>query len=247
MDPIVKFLNNLSTLGFEFVGKYYSSYRGFVVDNKDPEFHGRVKLMVPQVTGSDVINYWAWPKHCFSGQDYGSQVIPRINDMVWVEFEMGSPRKPIWHFGHFAKSPDNTQNEKPKSLQDIDNYWFKTPGGHLIECDDTNKWIKITSSKGGVITLDDNLQLLGNTSPAVLGDKNNALLTDIRDTLKDISDAFSKIASQDTIPVSSLASVTGVTLTYPAVITAALPQIQTLIQGMQTKIDNNNSQKVTLE
>lgn len=40
--------------------RYYGMYRATVVDNNDPEEYGRVKLIVPQVTGLEPTE-WAWP------------------------------------------------------------------------------------------------------------------------------------------------------------------------------------------
>lgn len=40
--------------------RFYGVYRGVVVDSKDPESKGRVRLQVPQILGNAVTN-WAWP------------------------------------------------------------------------------------------------------------------------------------------------------------------------------------------
>lgn len=40
--------------------KYYGFYRGVVVDNNDPKNLGRIKMIVPQVSGENVTD-WAWP------------------------------------------------------------------------------------------------------------------------------------------------------------------------------------------
>lgn len=162
-EPIWNVLNAIFREGLEKFGKYYSSYRGFVVENEDPEGFGRLKLVIPQVTGKSALDYWAWPKGNFSGENYGSQVIPSKGDMVWVEFEMGNPRVPIWDYGHFSFKEDGKTPQKPEELKDIKNYWFMTPKGHRVELDDTN--LKI------VVTLLEKL-LLGDkdvTEPAVLG------------------------------------------------------------------------------
>ena len=142
--PILDFLNSLIREGFEKFGRYYSSYRGFVADVDDPDSLSRVKLVIPQITGKQVMDYWAWPKHAFSGNGYGSQILPKKGDMVWVEFEMGNPRKPVWLHGHHSLSTDGKNNEKPDNLRDPKNYWFKTPSGNLIQMDDTNKWIMVS-------------------------------------------------------------------------------------------------------
>jgi len=39
---------------------YYGIYRGVVVDNHDPKNLGRIRMMVPQVSGENVTD-WAWP------------------------------------------------------------------------------------------------------------------------------------------------------------------------------------------
>ena len=41
-------------------GKYFGVYRGIVIDTADPLEKGRVKLLVPQVSGEAVTD-WAWP------------------------------------------------------------------------------------------------------------------------------------------------------------------------------------------
>lgn len=154
---MIEIFNKLLTQGIEAFGRYYGSYRGYVIDNEDPEGFGRLKIMVPQITGIDVIDYWAWPKGVYSGKGYGSQIIPEKKDMVWVEFEYGSPRKPIWMHGHFANQIDDKTSEKPDELKDIKNFWFKTPGGHIVEMDDTNQWVKVTTSKGVTLQMDEDV------------------------------------------------------------------------------------------
>lgn len=41
-------------------GKYFGVYRGVVVDTADPLDKGRIKMLVPQVSGEAVTD-WAWP------------------------------------------------------------------------------------------------------------------------------------------------------------------------------------------
>ena len=57
MNPLIKIFDNLIQNGFEAFGRYYSSYRGFVVDNNDTEGNGRLKLLVPQIYGNQVMDY----------------------------------------------------------------------------------------------------------------------------------------------------------------------------------------------
>lgn len=164
MSVVLKIINNIITLGLEKYGRYYSSYRGFVFDNQDPDGYGRIRLKVPQVYGTQVMDYWAWQKGTFSGKDYGFQCIPQIGDMVFVEFEYGDPKKPIWTYGHFSKDI-NGNNEKPEELKDTKKYWFRTPNGTIIILDDNTKTISFKNSE---ITEDEQPALLGDTSVDIL-------------------------------------------------------------------------------
>lgn len=256
MNPLSKIFNDLVTLGFEYFGRYYSSYRGFVADNQDPENFGRVKLKVPQVYGTQTMNYWAWQKGCYAGNGYGMQCIPNKGDVVYVEFEFGDPRKPIWTYGYFGRTTDDTK-EKPEELQDIKNFWFKTPGGNIVEFDDTNKLVRVKNIKGfyieinetGISLVADKVSLIkldGAAEPAILGDKNEDTLKAIQEALEDIRDNLKDTATQDTTGVALLLSSYGVTLNYATLAAAAAVKLTTKISDIQTKISKIKSSKVTL-
>lgn len=70
--------------GLEAQGLYYGIYGGFVSDNEDPEFLGRLKVKVPQIYGEEVPDYWAWPKGIYAGNQVGFFAIPNIDDGVEV-------------------------------------------------------------------------------------------------------------------------------------------------------------------
>lgn len=80
--------------------RFYGLYRGQVVDNLDPANKRRLKVLVPQILGSQTTN-WAWE------QEAGLQaVIPAIGQGVWVQFEGGDPSFPVWTgtFGPMSSS-----------------------------------------------------------------------------------------------------------------------------------------------
>jgi len=131
------FIERLVYYGLEAFGKYYSSYRGYVVDNNDPDNMGRLKLQVPSVARSKTLQTWAYPKHGFSGADYGTQLLPLIGDLVWVEFELGNPSQPLWMLGHFGKE------ERPEEFSSPQIYGFKSPKGQIIIIDDDKEEIII--------------------------------------------------------------------------------------------------------
>jgi hypothetical protein len=78
--------------------KFHGTYRGIVVNNKDPEGHRRIRVKVPQLSDGHVLN-WAWPRFV-SGQRVA---VPAVGEGVWIDFEAGDPNYPIWT-GTFGKN-----------------------------------------------------------------------------------------------------------------------------------------------
>lgn len=170
IEGVYKIFNDLSLYGLEKLGLYLSKYRGFVASVDDPKGYSRLQLQVPDVYGDSTYPYWAWPSNNFSGIGYGCQVLPRTNDLVWVEFERGNPKKPIWSHGHFGKG------EKPDNLKNPKNYWFKTPGGNLVELDDDNKRILVTNIKGHTLEMSEDaiiLKVVGGKKIQLNGNQDN--------------------------------------------------------------------------
>lgn len=245
MSALADLFNNLITSGFERFNKYYSVYRGFVVDNNDPKSFNRLQLKVPEIYGEYTMTEWAWPRNNYSGKNYGSQVIPEKKDVVWVEFEKGDPRKPIWSLGHPIKADD-----KADELKAVDTYWFKTPKGHSILIDDGNNKITVNHKDGAYIILNktgislkaDKVSLGdedGSDEPAVLGDKTETLFNDI------LSELITLLQTLQTIGTSDAASASSNGLTYASQLTASIPNILiklNLIKAQQTKgIKSNNT------
>lgn len=164
IKEIIKLFEDLSLYGFEKMGLYYSQYRGWVAE-VDEDF-GRIKVAVPEVYGDQVPNIWAWPTSNYSGQDYGIQCLPRVNALIWVSFQSGNPKKPLWSHGYFTK------NQIPVELKGKDKYWFRTPQGLTI----------LINDKEGTIT---SFKKDGTIEPMILGDEWKALMEDLYNLLKD--------------------------------------------------------------
>lgn len=149
MEYLKNFIKTLKTRGLEALGRYYSTYPAFVYDRSDPEFRGRLRLVIPMLTREKPSNTWALPK-TFAGKGFGSQSIPKSGSMVWVSFRHGDRRYPIWEHGYLGK--DEQSDDR---LQGYDNHWYKTPGGHLVELDDNsgNEEIRITHKSGAKIVM----------------------------------------------------------------------------------------------
>lgn len=113
--------------------RYYGKYRGFVVDNQDPQTRGRVKVRVPSLLG-DQDSGWALPCSPFGGlADQGLFMIPDVDSQIWVEFEEGNLDKPIW-VGVFWQQTSDTPSEA--AIAEPTTRLIKTPGGHVLQFDD---------------------------------------------------------------------------------------------------------------
>lgn len=134
--------NNILYYGLESIGKYYSSYRGYVVDNEDPDGLGKLQIKIPSITNNKIHPSWAYPKTQWGGNDYGMQLLPAKGELVWVEFEHGDNRFPIWNFAH------RTEGEKPEEFVSSKIYGFKSPKGQTIIIDDRDDVEKIIINHG---------------------------------------------------------------------------------------------------
>lgn len=102
------FFENLLIYGLEYFRKFYGVYRGFVVDNKDPEQRGRIKVFVPEVghRKDSPPNVWVEPAFDGAGDKVGMFWPPEIHDeknkkpsTVRVAFAFGDPSKPTVYWG----------------------------------------------------------------------------------------------------------------------------------------------------
>jgi hypothetical protein len=73
------------------LNKFYGVYRAVVVDNKDPQNKGRLKLRIPQVL-ADTTTEWAWATN---RPGIAGVTVP-IGTAVWAMFEGGDPSFPVW-------------------------------------------------------------------------------------------------------------------------------------------------------
>lgn len=239
-------IKDLVYLGLEAMGRYYSSYMGYVADRDDPENLNRLRLIIPGVSGTEVYDYWALPKGLFSGEGYGVQIIPQKGDVVWVEFQNGHPSKPMWHMGYRAR---NEIKQGEPDLTDKDAYWFITPQGHVIKINDTKNYIHIKTQQGDYVELNNNSISLvtdkkislgtldTSAEPAVLGNKNVDVHNDVQDVLQKLTDALNK---------DVIASTGGQFLRFTNLQTV-IAQLAIKSAAIKPKIDPTKSSKVTLD
>lgn len=178
---VYDWIRDVTYFGLEKIGLYYSQYRGYVMDNNDPKGYGRLRINVPDIHGDQVPAQWAWPVSTYSGKGYGAQVLPQINDVIWVRFEKGSTRKPLWAHGYFG------EGGVPEDLKGPTKYWFRTPSGVTILVDDKTKEISLYEK-------DKPLQ------PMVLADTLEQKLKDLVDIIK-VMQINTQLGPQSILPI----------------------------------------------
>lgn len=155
-------MNIIKNSGIESMGRFYGTYLGFVKSIKDPLELNHLLLYVPEVMGPNGNLVWAIPKNTFGGKGYGSQVIPRVGDTVWVTYRQGHPRYPLWELGHYGKG------EKPEEFKELDTYGFITPGGIKILLKDSGGSVHVEIPSGDSLSVKENRIALTNADGTLL-------------------------------------------------------------------------------
>jgi hypothetical protein len=75
--------------------QYYGKYRGVVTNNQDPNEQGRIQAKVPVVFG-EASSPWALPCVPYYKSSVAVSDIPDIGMGIWIEFEGGDSRYPVW-------------------------------------------------------------------------------------------------------------------------------------------------------
>jgi hypothetical protein len=135
-----------------FAGKFYGKYQGTVVDNKDEDKRGWLKVKVPAVLHKAEV----WARPCLPP---GHFFIPDVDETIWVEFEAGDTRHPIWVGVWYVADavPPEAQVNPPTHRV------VHTKAGHLVDISDedgkaqivirhaTNSFVSITDD--GSVTI----------------------------------------------------------------------------------------------
>jgi uncharacterized protein involved in type VI secretion and phage assembly len=117
-------------------GRWYGVFPATVIDIKDPDGTGRVKVTLPWCPDTDGDRYEAWARVAtfMGGNNRGSWFIPDVNDEVLISFEAGDVRRPYVIGGLW-----NGQDSPPETMDGA-----------------ANNYKKVLRSRNGVkITLDD--------------------------------------------------------------------------------------------
>lgn len=162
----------------------YPLMRGIVIANNDELEIGRVKVRIYSIHGThengtkDEDLPWAYPAFFSASYDSGTFIIPEVNNTVWLLFEDGDLKKPVYIGSVYgkgvtrAKQVGNTngefrsqrlgKNEKPvEALSLDDKVVYKSPKGAKIVIKETkaDEGILITDQLGQKIEMKSPLRL----------------------------------------------------------------------------------------
>ena len=156
-------------------GRWYGVFPALVVDIKDPDGQGRVKVSLPWSPDTNGSRYEAWARLAtmMAGNNRGSWFIPDTNDEVLVVFEAGDPRRPyviggLWNGsdsppesmdggGNNYKKVLRSRNGVKITFDDNDGreqLILETPGGQKLTMKDGPGSVEIVDSNGNSIKLE---------------------------------------------------------------------------------------------
>ena len=125
--------------------KLFGKYRGRVEDNADPHGLSRVQVSSPAALGA-AARAWAMPCVPYAEPGVGLSMLPPVGADVWVEFEEGDARRPIWT-GFLWDSPV----APPPAADDL---ILTTRGGHRLVLSDSRNEVSVSHPGGSTVKLD---------------------------------------------------------------------------------------------
>lgn len=138
---------------------FFGKYRATVTNNIDPENRGRLQLLIP-----DVLNFIpsTWAEPCVplagpTGPPMGVYMVPPVGAGVWVEFEQGNVKYPIWVGCRFEMQSDVPSSAK-EGIPGSPNIVIQSLGQHKLVISDLpgpTGGIVIQSLTGASITVND--------------------------------------------------------------------------------------------
>ncbi|HYN39953.1 MAG TPA: phage baseplate assembly protein V [Rhodospirillales bacterium] len=164
-----------SRLSLGWGGRFYGAYTALVVDIRDPDGQGRVRVALPWSPDGDGGAYEAWARLAttMAGGNRGTWLVPDVGDEVLVVFEAGDTRRPyvvgaLWNgrdappermdgAGRNTAKTIRSRNGVVVSLDDSDGQerlLLQTPGGQQMTLRDGPGSIELRDANGNSVTLD---------------------------------------------------------------------------------------------
>lgn len=163
--------------GIEGFNRYYSVYRGIVVDRTDKEKCGVLGVKVPGIVGDLYARAYPIGQHGSDNNGF-KYFLPQVGDIVWVSFEDGDASKATWQYHGWAK------NQIPSPLESPNSAGIVTPKGNLIVIDEDGKTGNLTVYFDGNITINSSSHIIQRADGAVyIEGKGEVLLRSEKRTL----------------------------------------------------------------
>jgi uncharacterized protein involved in type VI secretion and phage assembly len=166
---------------------------GIVVDNKDPDKLGRVKVKFPTISEEDT-SHWAPISALGAGKDRGWFFLPEIDDEVLVMFAHGDLSRPVvlgalWNGVDAPPETNGGGNEKRVII---------SREGHRVEFDDDGGKVVFTDGGGNAtVTLSDKKAEIETSGDAEFASHSGDLSIKAKDIAMTASTNLTISASQD--------------------------------------------------
>jgi uncharacterized protein involved in type VI secretion and phage assembly len=158
----------------EQAARWYGVFPALVVDVRDPDGQGRVKVRLPWSPDSGGGAYEAWARLAtlMAGRGRGSWFVPDPDDEVLVAFEAGDPRRPyvvgaVWNGADAPPERMDGAGRNDKKvlrsrrgvrivLDDADgreSFLVETPGGQRLTLRDGPGSVEVVDSNGSSVRM----------------------------------------------------------------------------------------------
>jgi uncharacterized protein involved in type VI secretion and phage assembly len=133
-------------------GAFYGVYEATVLDVRDPEGLGRVRVRPSSLRIGGVEKAWARLATLMAGNRRGTWFVPDVDDEVLVAFEAGDPGRPyvVGALWSSAATPPETMDGAGDNPRRV----IATRGGARIAIDDAAQRVELVDANGNSIVLE---------------------------------------------------------------------------------------------
>ena len=127
-----QFLDRIKFEGLSPFGRFYGIWKGKVLSTTDNDNQGKIQVAVPEVSGSETtpVANLAYPL-----DPMFASFPPEVGDWVWVFFEQGDPRFPVY-IGHWWSKGERPADLNPPANTAPTKRFFVTESGHRLMFED---------------------------------------------------------------------------------------------------------------